>query len=1036
MKGMKNTTQKRSKIKIKFKFFFLALLVVALAALSVIGLTACPRQAREPEFRLRVQFHWGGTASITTVFGGGFDDVLIERDSSIVITAVPSVGNSFVEWREGDSVFSTQNPHSFLMPSRDLNLVAVFESSDGQQPQLCVECGEYPCVCQQTGQPPCVTCGELPCICVPICGEQPCVCQPTGQPEACVTCGNHPCICSVIPPVEVPTNVRVVPAPGLGWALTWNAMSQTGFYDVEIRNTATGATATTRNIGNNFSLLASALNVRYSYRVRAVQELPNNVTNWSTAVEFGIPSPQIPTTLETAFGVLPTLPNGWTWDSNQTRMNQIQSILGFELRTFYASYQRGAPWAIVTEFQRFPFPVIVNDVETPSGFIAIFGETLEDVTLPMNWEWVTESSFVGNAGERTHSARFNPTNTVAFNSFTRQVAVYVTRAVPTVATPSPRAKIVGETVGTVTLPTGWTWDAPNSETLIYGKQYFSATYRRSANYFDVMRHIEIWAVELPSAVATYGDLLAAINFDNSRWSWDIPTDSVGNVGKRHHRATYTPENAEISSISRDIAVTVERAYPQNVEIPYGFVAGEGTILRHINLPENWIWHEDYQDNDVGLYGVRSFPAFYTRNKNFNTVTRNIYVTVVEKVQNEVEFVQVSAGLNSVSGAAHTIALDSRGRVWTWGRNNFGQLGNGQVVNQSTLAPTMIIECENLFSLPRMVFVAAGGQSFNVTIDYRGRMWTWGWQWGDQSGGQPRIQSRPMLIENSQIEGVMPEIQYVTTGGSFATALDVYGRLWSWGSVLNGQLGGSSSWHGLNPSRIIYTYYLEKMPKIKRVLSSHNHTLAICEDGRILAWGNNSGGIGDGTNENRLRPVFIELCYYEYELPRFKDLATAQTTSIALDEYGRIWTWGSNSNSVLGQGDYAVNTRSPRMLVYGRVGDDEVSLPYFEAISGNRSAHIFAVDEAGSTWGWGGNGSGQIGNGNQNSQSMPTKVNHGITNPRQVFATWGVSFIIDEDGKIWSWGNNDDGRLGCGTAIFRTSPQRLTVMVWEIEENDD
>jgi type I restriction enzyme R subunit len=47
-------------------------------------------------------------------------------------------------------------------------------------PEVCVECGEYPCVCEKPEPEPC-----------PICGEEPCVCPE----EACEVCGQIPCVC-------------------------------------------------------------------------------------------------------------------------------------------------------------------------------------------------------------------------------------------------------------------------------------------------------------------------------------------------------------------------------------------------------------------------------------------------------------------------------------------------------------------------------------------------------------------------------------------------------------------------------------------------------------------------------------------------------------------------------------------------------------------------------------------------------------------------------------------------------------------------
>jgi type I restriction enzyme R subunit len=59
---------------------------------------------------------------------------------------------------------------------------------DGEplEPELCTDCGKYPCECIKDV---CPECGRLPCACpFPDCGEPPCVCP-------CPKCGAYPCEC-------------------------------------------------------------------------------------------------------------------------------------------------------------------------------------------------------------------------------------------------------------------------------------------------------------------------------------------------------------------------------------------------------------------------------------------------------------------------------------------------------------------------------------------------------------------------------------------------------------------------------------------------------------------------------------------------------------------------------------------------------------------------------------------------------------------------------------------------------------------------
>ena len=57
---------------------------------------------------------------------------------------------------------------------------------DGEpQPvELCVVCGESPCICEKAPLKPCSVCGQRPCVCE----KEP--------PESCEKCGQSPCVCT------------------------------------------------------------------------------------------------------------------------------------------------------------------------------------------------------------------------------------------------------------------------------------------------------------------------------------------------------------------------------------------------------------------------------------------------------------------------------------------------------------------------------------------------------------------------------------------------------------------------------------------------------------------------------------------------------------------------------------------------------------------------------------------------------------------------------------------------------------------------
>lgn len=72
-------------------------------------------------------------------------------------------------------------------------------------------------------------------------------------------------------------------------------------------------------------------------------------------------------------------------------------------------------------------------------------------------------------------------------------------------------------------------------------------------------------------------------------------------------------------------------------------------------------------------------------------------------------------------------------MWSWGRSDFGQLGretNDQKVSFSGGATSQSQTFDPLpqkikFAATRIVVIAAGGEH-NLAVDVDGRLWSWGW----------------------------------------------------------------------------------------------------------------------------------------------------------------------------------------------------------------------------------------------------------------------------------------------------------------------
>lgn len=123
---------------------------------------------------------------------------------------------------------------------------------------------------------------------------------------------------------------------------------------------------------------------------------------------------------------------------------------------------------------------------------------------------------------------------------------------------------------------------------------------------------------------------------------------------------------------------------------------------------------------------------------------------------------------------HTLGLKSDGSIWSFGLNNFGQLGDGTTINKST--PSQIGNDLNWIEI-------SGGGSFSFGIKNNGTLWAWGKNDSGQLGDGTYLQRLTPSLANTDNDW-----QTVNSGRDFTNAQKVNGSLYSWGYNFSGQLG--------------------------------------------------------------------------------------------------------------------------------------------------------------------------------------------------------------------------------------------------------
>ncbi len=145
-----------------------------------------------------------------------------------------------------------------------------------------------------------------------------------------------------------------------------------------------------------------------------------------------------------------------------------------------------------------------------------------------------------------------------------------------------------------------------------------------------------------------------------------------------------------------------------------------------------------------------------------------------------------------NGGYDGLALTAGGKLWAWGDDAFGQLGDGRV--RTSLLPVQV-------KVPAGVRIAAigAGSEHGIALTSTGSVLTWGrGSWGQLgNGGKATRQDVPGFARLPH--GVT--VTAVSAGGGFSLALTSTGKVLAWGHNTYGQLGDGSEADATLPQQV-------------------------------------------------------------------------------------------------------------------------------------------------------------------------------------------------------------------------------------------
>ena len=217
-------------------------------------------------------------------------------------------------------------------------------------------------------------------------------------------------------------------------------------------------------------------------------------------------------------------------------------------------------------------------------------------------------------------------------------------------------------------------------------------------------------------------------------------------------------------------------------------------------------------------------------------------------------------------------------------------------------------------------------------------------------------------------------------------------------------------------------------RIRDVACGNFQTVCLTERGQVVSWGKDNGKLTCAEPIETGIPYMSALpwkpCYIRMPAVKVAKVHCGFEFSIALTECAKLYGWGENNKGQLGFRSSAAVTR-PTVIHIDQMNEFEDDSEYITSVACGAN-HVCAIDNEGRLYSWGDNEFGQSGQGHWDPIALPKLICGTIEGLKVHSVSCGqhTIAIAGPRKRLFSWGAGTRGQLGLGTEVDVNTPKQI------------